>query len=1125
MKKVFAILSTLLLTIACIGVSVKNMPAQAASDKITADPTLAADEIPVYIMNSIMSTFPNYYDNDANPDTNWQGVSRMYPWNETRLRVAQLDGKGQPTGKYYAIYFAGHTVAVEKNGDKVIGAGKNILFWNVDENGNVVAEKYSDGKKASGGQASDPSLSHMRTNISGKDITFDPTKVGLGDGEGTNFYNRSIIFDGLGRPVRGIALDGVYTSAEPAEGEIKFAPEYCRVNGVVTKIAEGVTCDKAMVEKLDEEGNVVLDENGEPVMVPSDKDDLIYSRFVWEYFAEQPTNVNTVPYLSEGWDAMLWDYCYPVEDGGYMAIAFVGTADNSAHVVKGDQLEPYKATLTARYVAGGMTAEEAAAKAEKDAAAPRACVQELRIPAGGFTFDFGYLDRGKGVCDEAFNSTVINGYLYGRTLITKLDQTTGKPVVDAEGNEVKIGLAEQRVYNFSVSDIRFDEKVIDGASYRLVNTSGMNVVEVMQGNKFNPAKNINYNGVMRYWNVEDYNNGKVSHPFLTYKASVEALDLYISESFNGSSAVSVVEPATGYMSMNDVLVDFVKDYNIFLAEKDGYALNAETGKYEKTNEDGTIAVFADKLKVPAVDWTDEQIVADWYTPLGWDLCSTGGNAATFVNINKWWTKWSWVFSYIAQNAESNNASIVISGEGDGNRFVSSPGFFRDALYGFFTESPSRSIAGTWANTCGDWSNGKATKWLDARTNAEKWNDYTIDASTKAVNDNWTVTYRVVNRDTKVEKSYTVKYVVVDSYTPVITFNKNKLTYTPKVIGDLIQIDPINKYDIVKAYDGQYNGTDILGSDISQNIVFDTDLDFDNPTQGKHQVVATIKNNAGTKQASVKFVVNVVDIEAPFVLTRTVTIQQGQDFDPRDGITLAYDAVDGNLFDANYEWWYQTSPAKPVDTNNLNGTDRKINISVEVSDRAGNIKEAKYQLVIIASKTASDAISQLDKKVDELQDSLDSILDAIDELDAKVTSSDTNVTTILQAITALTEKVNAIESTVGGSNENITAIRDAITALTQKVNAIDELNTKMDANDEKLNAIKTNVEKVNNELATVKTAVDGVQTDVDTLENTVTGVKTTVDGLKNSGGCKNGALIVIGLSSLIAVAAVLLKKRH
>ena len=59
MKKVFAFLSTLLLTIAMVGVVAAGSHVKAASDKITVDPTLAEDEIPVYIMDSIYSTFPN----------------------------------------------------------------------------------------------------------------------------------------------------------------------------------------------------------------------------------------------------------------------------------------------------------------------------------------------------------------------------------------------------------------------------------------------------------------------------------------------------------------------------------------------------------------------------------------------------------------------------------------------------------------------------------------------------------------------------------------------------------------------------------------------------------------------------------------------------------------------------------------------------------------------------------------------------------------------------------------------------------------------------------------------------------------------------------------------------------
>lgn len=53
-----------MLTIALVGVFAVNNPAKAA-DKFTEDPTLLDDEIAVYIMDSIMTTFPNYYDNDV----------------------------------------------------------------------------------------------------------------------------------------------------------------------------------------------------------------------------------------------------------------------------------------------------------------------------------------------------------------------------------------------------------------------------------------------------------------------------------------------------------------------------------------------------------------------------------------------------------------------------------------------------------------------------------------------------------------------------------------------------------------------------------------------------------------------------------------------------------------------------------------------------------------------------------------------------------------------------------------------------------------------------------------------------------------------------------------------------
>ena len=110
-----------------------------------------------------------------------------------------------------------------------------------------------------------------------------------------------------------------------------------------------------------------------------------------------------------------------------------------------------------------------------------------------------------------------------------------------------IGIAEQRTYNFSVTGLTFDDKVIDGASYQLL--AGQNVVEVMQGNVFNPVKNINYNGIMRYWGVQD--------DLTSYTASSEALEFYIDTITNGGSSLSQVAPSTGYTSIEDIKNDFL----------------------------------------------------------------------------------------------------------------------------------------------------------------------------------------------------------------------------------------------------------------------------------------------------------------------------------------------------------------------------------------------------------------------------------------------------------------------------------------------------------------------------------------------------------------------------------------
>ena len=218
MKKLFALLSAFVLTLAIIGLATKAPVASAADEKWTVDPTLAEDEIPMYEMGSIYTTFPNYYDNVAAPDSAWGGSSRMYPWNETRLRVAEYDAAGVATGKYYAIFFSGLTSPTNSDGTPASGAGNNVNGYAYKEDGTTLTTVRV---KTGGGYTydatpADPSLSHLRVNFTGEDIAVDMIEVSnrIGDGSNAqNLYNRMFVFDGEGRIIRGVATDGFYLQA------------------------------------------------------------------------------------------------------------------------------------------------------------------------------------------------------------------------------------------------------------------------------------------------------------------------------------------------------------------------------------------------------------------------------------------------------------------------------------------------------------------------------------------------------------------------------------------------------------------------------------------------------------------------------------------------------------------------------------------------------------------------------------------------------------------------------------------------------------------------------------------------------------------------------------------------
>ena len=912
MKKVFAFLSVFALTIAFVGFGAKSAN---ADDKLfTVDPTLSENQIPMYIMDSIYTTFPNYYDYATGGDEQWGGAARMYPWNETRLQVKLIDEDGNwvkaANGETseYAVYFSGATTASSA------GAGNNILFYDVDADGNPVMRRLSGGVKYdadgnikwdSSAMAMDPSLSHMRKNISDQDLVFDPVDLfatfGATDAK-HNLTNRALTFDANGRMIRGITLDGGYLLPD-AEGAqpVTIAPEYCYVDGVVTKIEDGVVCD---VEEVTNE------ETGETKSVTQ----YITNRFVWQYYSAEdfdPSMVNEVPYLSEGWDAQKWDYVNEEEDG-YVCIAFV-SSEGGAFKLTPEQLAVYTETCAAN----GLPAP-----VEGDC---RLGVREVVVPAGGWTYDFGYLDKGKSRLCEKFMDMFIDGYYYGRK-------------VDEEGK----GMGYQSTHDFSASPIYAKDIENNGVSYQVMD--GQNVIEVLQGETVYPTKNIVYSGMAKYW-AEPGN-------FLSYKSDTSVLELYVKQ-----DGVTVVQPNTGYNSHAEMAEDFMADFNAFYAKKQGYQLQ-EDGSYAK--EDGSVYTPLATPSLPEGATADDAKAAiggttgAWYAAIPYNLVGLSSSENTFVGDAEMWAKWGWMFEYMNIKLDT-----VASGLNLTTKLVASPGNWAYTMWCFLAEAP---LISGWPSSKVDWTD--AGNWCDTRTNLEKWNQYTIDTATAAVDTNYVLEFKVVNPQTELATELKLTYVVVDEYTPILKVNKNNLIYAPQVSGDKVTMPTIDKYTFCTAYNARYNGKDIKGDDISYKVHYYSEtLDFDNPTEGNHVVTAKVYNQ--TKWVEKSFVVSIEDVTAPRVNSvGSITIGLGEHFDLLCGVLYAYDNVDGNLLDMERSYWFDLI-SKPVDIQTV-GT---YEVVLEIWDAAGNSTELSYDVKVVSNKVneeLADGIAANKQAIDNLE---------------------------------------------------------------------------------------------------------------------------------------------------------------
>lgn len=934
MKKVFAFLSVLALTIALVGFTGSKI---SATEKWTKDPTLGENEIPMYIMNSIYTTFPQYYDNDAQPDEKWPGISRMYPWNETRLQIRQIDAQGNWTGKEYAIYFCGSLNGTDQ------GTGNNVLFYTKDASGNLVLGRMNNGTWGSSGIPMDGSLSHMRKNVTGEDIEFYPLK--LWSSNGGNFYNRVFVFDGAGRMIKGVLNSSSY--AKQTGDTVTFAPEYCYVDGVVTKAGDGVVCDKVMADDLDVDGNIIYEEDGvTPKQHATDEDNYLYERFVWEWVpsdrfnSEDFVGVNEVPYLAEGWDAMKWDYAeYEEEADGYMCIAFLAGQSSTAKL-SAAQLAVYTATC------------EANGQEAPTASTTRACWEKFYVPAGGFTYDYGYLDQG--LMDDKVNDFFTQGYYFGRKVDVEYKDVldaNGEQVIDPETGlpqqeKVEKGMGYQKTVNFSVSPVHSQDVVYGGLSYQVM--EGQNTIEVLQGETIIPSKNVVYTGVTKYWAIEN--------DCTSFKADPAACDMFIT--LDGST---VVQPSTGYMSFADMVTDFLADTNALLAEH----------PYEGISH------------IDAPQDADETSSGQWYklryywfheSKRGEVFIDDADHHAIYDAYN---AKWAWLFEYFGQHWDG----LLDSKTG----FCSSPGYAGITFAAMLRQTSAGHMSKDgqgWPAVQYEWNEANTTEWLDARTNLDKWNQYSIDTSVLAVDTNLNVGFRVKNNTTGIDSALNLKYIVVDEYTPILNVNTKNLIFANAE-------KPIDPYTLVTAYNGKYNGN-MLGDDITYKVKFESELDFAAPTEGKHQVKATVYSASGAKFVTKTFEVRIQDNKAPRVFcVDSLVLAYGSYFTPAMGVTYAWDEVEGDMMDNHFRGWIVDVSNNAVNVKKPG----KYTVKLEISDESGNVANVSYQVEIL------DQVS-----LDGVNDGLDGVIETINAQDAKFDD-------LAEQIKALGAKIDALNGEV------------------------------------------------------------------------------------------------------------------
>jgi hypothetical protein len=251
--------------------------------------------------------------------------------------------------------------------------------------------------------------------------------------------------------------------------------------------------------------------------------------------------------------------------------------DGSEELLDADMLAAYNRDQKAAHEASGAEGEYVEAAA---GTVSRKVITHFYVPAGGYTYDLGYLDRGTALY-PIYRQIFVSAFHYGRSE----------------------NFSAQKTVNFSSGGLIAQDYAVNGAGLRLMEN---NIIEVKEGFKFNPTSNVVYTGLTRYWDKGEDGQGNDVTKFVSNDASCE---FYVK--VNGNT---VVMPAK-YESHEALVADFIADWN---------AWATENGKAQIT-------------ATPNTAQTDEEIVATFYNALGWDFAGTSANANAFAAVyaEKW----------------------------------------------------------------------------------------------------------------------------------------------------------------------------------------------------------------------------------------------------------------------------------------------------------------------------------------------------------------------------------------------------------------------------------------------------------------------------------------------------------